>query len=269
MNTVLRLSKGYPSQLVYVVLLPMFFFFFCFVYDPFSFQGVYYVGGKSSAFHLLMLSCIMLVTLAITRLIFSALYAHLTFRWWHYAIWCCGEALVVSFFFALYTTLFYAGRMPYYMSLPLCMRLTFLTLFYPYIILILLRIIHNKVVDYESKTAGTEDSLVKFYDEHQKLKFTIDPAAIIYISAETNYVKIHYLENERVKEYLLRNSMKALEPVSEGHGLFRCHRSYFVNPHYIKVLSREKDGIIAEFKIDNVGKIPVGKHFYDQLADLL
>lgn len=269
MNTVLRLPKGYASQLVYVLLLPTFFFFFCFVYEPFSFQDIYLLGGKSPAFHLVMLSCIMLVILAITRLIFSALYKHVTFKWWHYSIWCCGEALVVSFFFALYTTLFYGGRMPYFTSLPLCIRLTFLTLFYPYIILILLTIIHNKALDFESKTAETEDSLVKFYDEHRKLKFTIDSSAIIFISAENNYVKIHYLENERVKEYLLRNSMKSLESMSEGHGLFRCHRSFFVNPRYVKVLSREKEGIIAEFKIDNVSKIPVGKHFYDQLADLL
>jgi len=269
MNTVLRLPKGYASQLVYVLLLPTFFFFFCFVYEPFSFQDIYLLGGKSPAFHLVMLSCIMLVILAITRLIFSALYKHVTFKWWHYSIWCCGEALVVSFFFALYTTLFYGGRMPYFTSLPLCIRLTFLTLFYPYIILILLTIIHNKALDFESKTAETEDSLVKFYDEHRKLKFTIDSSAIIFISAENNYVKIHYLENERVKEYLLRNSMKSLESMSEGHGLFRCHRSFFVNPRYVKVLSREKEEIIAEFKIDNVSKIPVGKHFYDQLADLL
>lgn len=269
MNTVLRLPKGYASQLVYVLLLPTFFFFFCFVYEPFSFQDIYLLGGKSPAFHLVMLSCIMLVILAITRLIFSALYKHVTFKWWHYSIWCCGEALVVSFFFALYTTLFYGGRMPYFTSLPLCIRLTFLTLFYPYIILILLTIIHNKALDFESKTAETEDSLVKFYDEHRKLKFTIDSSAIIFISAENNYVKIHYLENESVKEYLLRNSMKSLESMSEGHGLFRCHRSFFVNPRYVKVLSREKEEIIAEFKIDNVSKIPVGKHFYDQLADLL
>ena len=269
MNTVLRLSKGYASQLIYVVLLPFFFFFFCLVYDPFSFRDIYQVGGKSFAFHLSMLSSIVLVVLAITRLVFSALYRHMTFRWWHYVMWCAGEALAISFFFALYTTLFYNGGMPYFVSLPLCIRLAFLTLCYPYIVLILLKVIQNKTEDYDARNAETEDSLVKLYDEHQKLKFIIDPSAILYIGAEANYVKIHYLENDRVRMYMLRNSMKRIETAVTGHGMVRCHRSFFVNPRQVKVLSRGKDGITAEFKIDGIGEIPVGKLFYDKLADLL
>ena len=111
---------------------------------------------------------------------------------------------------------------------------------------------------------------MKFYDEHKRLKLSIDPSAVLYINAEANYVKIHYLENERVREFMLRNSMKSLEEIATRHGLVRCHRSYYVNPRHIKVLSRNKEGvIIAEMIEDGLRQIPVSKQYYSYLSELL
>ena len=81
MNTPLRVSKGYGSQVKYAVLMPLFYFVFCFVYNPFSMSAIYNVGGKSWTFHLLMLTCIMVGTLALTRLVFSFLYKYIPFKW--------------------------------------------------------------------------------------------------------------------------------------------------------------------------------------------
>ncbi len=272
MNTPLRVSKGYGSQVKYAVLMPLFFFAFCFVYNPFSMSEYYDIGGKPWTFHLLMLSCIMIGALALTRLVFSFLYKYIPFKWWHYVIWCFGEVLVTAFFFALYTTLFYRkdGRMPYFAALPYCFEVVCLTLAYPYLLSILLRIISNKNLDLQEAGKTPDESLVKFYDEHKRLKLTIDPAAVLYVSADANYIKIHYLENDRVKTYQLRNSMKSLEANAAGHGFVRCHRSYYVNPRHVKVLSRDKDGIIyTEFTREGVGHIPVSKQYYDSLAKLL
>ena len=272
MNTPLRVSKGYGAQVKYAVLMPLFFFIFCFVYDPFGFQKYYSVGGKSFTFHLVMLCCIMMGVYALTRLIFSALYKHIQFLWWHYVVWCFGEVLIISFFFALYTTLFYVndGGMPYFAALTYCFKLTFLILVYPYLTAILLRIISNKTHDAENVQDFPADTLFKFYDEHKRLKLSISPSALVYVSAEANYVNIHYLENDKVKTYQLRNSMKSIDAGAESHGLVRCHRSYYVNPRMIKVLSRDKDGIIyTEFIHEGIGRIPVSKQYYDNLAKLL
>lgn len=146
MNTPLRVSKGYASQVKYAVLMPLFFFVFCFVYNPFSLSEFYDVGGKSWTFHLLMLSCIMIGVLALTRLVFTFLYKYIPFKWWHYVLWCFGEVLVTAFFFALYTSLFYkkGGGMPYFTALPYCFEVVCTTLIYPYLFSILLRIISNK-----------------------------------------------------------------------------------------------------------------------------
>ena len=272
MNTPLRVSKGYGSQVKYAVLMPLFYFVFCFVYNPFSMSAIYNVGGKSWTFHLLMLTCILVGTLALTRLVFSFLYKYIPFKWWHYAVWCLGETLVTSFFFALYTSLFYrkSGGMPYFTALPYCFKTVSLTLIYPYLLCILLRIVSNKNADLAEAGQKPEESLIKFYDEHKRLKLTIDPSAVLYVSADANYIKIHYIENDRVKAYQLRNSMKSLEGDAQRHGFVRCHRSYYVNPRHIKVLSRDREGVIyTEFTREGVGHIPVSKQYYDSLARLL
>ena len=272
MNTPLRVSKGYGSQVKYAVLMPLFYFVFCFVYNPFSMSAIYNVGGKSWTFHLLMLTCIMVGTLALTRLVFSFLYKYIPFKWWHYAVWCLGETLVTSFFFALYTSLFYrkSGGMPYFTALPYCFKTVSLTLIYPYLLCILLRIVSNKNADLAEAGQKPEESLIKLYDEHKRLKLTIDPSAVLYVSADANYIKIHYIENDRVKAYQLRNSMKSLEGDAQRHGFVRCHRSYYVNPRHIKVLSRDREGVIyTEFTREGVGHIPVSKQYYDSLAKLL
>ena len=109
MNTQLRIGKTYLSQLLYVALIPAFFVGFCFLYDPFGMKAFYQVGGMTFGFHFLMLACILLAILALTRLVFSALYKHIPFKWWHYVLWCIGETFIFACFMALYTTLFYGG----------------------------------------------------------------------------------------------------------------------------------------------------------------
>ena len=272
MNTPLRISKGYAKQVKYAVLLPAFFFAFIFIYHPFHFEEWYDVGGKPWQFHLLMLTCIMVGVLALTRLVFSFLYKYVPFKWWHYVIWCFGEVLVCSLFFALYTALFYlkSDAMSYFTALPYCFEVVLMTLVIPYLIAILLRVITNKTNDALEASKAPEEGLVKFYDEHKRLKLTIDPSAILYVGADANYIKIHYLDNDRTRTYQLRNSMKSFEADARKHGLVRCHRSYYVNPRHIKVLSRGKDGIIyTEFIRDGMERIPVSKQYYDQLADML
>jgi hypothetical protein len=272
MDTLLRVSKGYGNQVKYALILPAFFFFFIFVYQPFSFKDYMTVGGKTWTFHLLMLCSIMMGVLALTRLLFSVLYKYVPFKWWQYVLWCFGEVLVTSFFFALYVSLFYLkdGGMPYFTALPYTFEITLMTLIYPYIISIAARIITNKSSDLENVVKEPEESLIKFYDQHKRLKLTIDPSAVLYVAADENYIKINYLQNDKVRVYQLRNSMKSFEADAEKHGFTRCHRSYYVNPRHVKLLSRGKDGIIyAEFILEGVSRIPVSRQYYQKLSDML
>ena len=47
-------------------------------------------------------------------------------------------------------------------------------------------------------------------------------------------------------------------------------RSYFVNPKYVKLLSKNREGLVtAELLVPGVEAIPVSKQFYKQLSELL
>ncbi len=113
-----------------------------------------------------------------------------------------------------------------------------MTLLNPSILAIAVRVIINKSSDLENVVKETTDALLKFYDGHKQLKLTIDPSAVMFIAADGNYIKITYLENERVRVPQLRNSMKSFEADAAKHGFVRCHRSYYVNPRRIKLPSR-------------------------------
>ena len=265
MNSKLRIGQSYKSQLSYILLLPAFFAGFCFLYNPFGMHEYFQTGGMTFGFHFLMLSVILMTILALTRLIFSALYKHIPFRWWHYTVWCIGETFVFTLFMGMYATLF--GKPGYFSVLSNCFKFSYLILIYPYLFLILLQIILNKEKDLNTEPS---DTLVKFYDEHKRLKLTIAPTAILFIRADANYVVLNYMDADRVKEFMLRASMKSVEATVARHGLVRCHRSYFVNPKYVKLLSKNREGLVtAELLVPGVEAIPVSKQFYKQLSELL
>jgi DNA-binding LytR/AlgR family response regulator len=109
-----------------------------------------------------------------------------------------------------------------------------------------------------------------FYYNFHNLKIVLTAPAILYIAAEENYVHIYYLENGRVKEYCLRSSMKALDELCQDNGLIRCHRSFYINPVHVKVLRKDRDGIMyAELDADDIRHIPVSKTYYGRLSDML
>ena len=115
-----------------------------------------------------------------------------------------------------------------------------------------------------------EEDLVRFADSTGRLKLVIAHDVILYIEAQENYVSIHYMEGEHRKEYSLRQSMRGIEDLMERHGIIRCQRSYFVNPRHVKVLRRDKEGMIqAELDIRDIKPVPVSPRYYEELSKLL
>ncbi len=273
MNTKLRVSRSYWSQAKYALMMPMYFFASVFVMNSFSFEEIFSIGGSTPTTHLLLLSVIMCGVYVLTRLLFCFIYRRASLLWWHYTAWCAGEMMITSFFLAMYMSLVYRkfGGMPYFDALEYCIKIIFATLLPLYVICILSRIIVNKdKVIALLRNTPYDNALTKFYDYGKRLKLTITPSAIVYVSAEANYVNIHYIENDKLRSFSLRNSMKSIEKLASAQKLVRCHRSYFVNPKHVKVLSKGKDGLIyAEFLLENVPAIPVSKQYYDTLTSAL
>lgn len=64
--------------------------------------------------------------------------------------------------------------------------------------------------------------------------------------------------------------MTRLQPVLEKHDIVRCQRKYCVNPQHVKVLRKDKEGMItAELDCKGLRAIPVSPKYYEELNNRL
>ncbi len=273
-NNVL-LSK-YSNQLWYFILIPLFFLVFVIIYTPFhideSVLGDYPALIKDQSgryqFNIMMIMCILFLVLALSRTLLYILRKPLGNDRGNYYIWIAGEFLAMSLFTALYVTLITRGAITYFNALLYTLIYLLTVLIYPYAIITLSQILKSR-----RSTPVVEDdsaSRVRFYDDKHTLKFVVAMSAVLYIEAQENYVRIHYLDSDQVKSYQLRSTMKKLEENMASHGLVRCHRSYFVNPAHIHALRKDKDNYIYA-EIDDLAHtaIPISKKYYEEVSEQL
>ena len=265
MAQIASVFRRFVPQLLHMIVLPIFFFAFMLLYRPFGI--VDYLGSEWFGVHLTIISCIVMLCIAVAR---SAYYfIPMNINYTIYIFWCLGEMIFTSFFVALYIWLVLGKDMPYFEYLATSFQYISMSLVFPYLILALAVRTH----DYHEKSInqGTHNiQKMRFYDHLHNLKIVLSPDTILYISAEENYVNIYYSEAGRVREYNLRSSMKAIDELCQDNGLVRCHRSFYINPVHVKVLRRDRDGIMyAELDADDVRHIPVSKTYYGRLSDIL
>ena len=250
------------GNLSFVVALPLFWLSFVLLYQPQMWVKLLDMETASLNFNATIIMCILLGVVLISRGILLAVHNTLRMNWSRIIQWELCEVLAMSMFAALYVTLMYHGEYPYFHVVGKCLYALLLTLVYPYLVL-------NLAFAYvgEKEKEVVDESLMRFVDNTQKLKLMIASSAVLYVEADENYVHVRYIEGERVKDYPLRTSMKSLEELMQKHGLLRCQRSYYINPNHIKVLRRDKEGMIsAELDVANQKSIPVSPKYYETVA---
>lgn len=251
-------------QIWFFVGVPLFFLFFSAFYTPFEIKEWLDMDRGLFYFNVSIMTCIVLLVLVATRISLFFMRRRLDHSWLSYIGLCILEALVCSAFLALFTSLMEQGN--YFNELGPCCKLVFFTNCFPYSIIILGETLYARL----GEAQGNESSsLVRFYDNNKQLKFIIADDAIVYISAEENYVHIHYLDSGVLKDYQLRATMTSIETVATKAGLFRAHRSFYVNPSHIKALRKDSNGVfIADMDAEGV-MIPVSKRVYPELSLLI
>ena len=262
MNKFPSIMTALRGNLSFVVALPLFWLSFVLLYQPQMWVKLLDMETASLNFNATIIMCILLGVVLISRGILLAVHNTLRMNWSRIIQWELCEVLAMSMFAALYVTLMYHGEYPYFHVVGKCLYALLLTMIYPYVVL-------NLAFAYvgEKEKEVYDDSLMRFVDNTQKLKLMIASSAVLYVEADENYVHVRYMEGERVKDYPLRASMKSLEELMQKHGLLRCQRSYYINPNHIKVLRRDKEGMIsAELDVPNQKSIPVSPKYYETIA---
>lgn len=255
--------KTFQAQLIHVLVVPFSFFGFMVVYRPFNIEHHLNIGGYSFGLHILQISCAILVSTLLMRILYYFLrhrIGKIT-----YFFWVIGEMLISSIFVAYYLWYIKDGQIIFLKELSYAVLWVACVTIFPYVIATLAFFLDDEC---QKNNRNNEPANIRFYDERKNLKFVVSPQSVLYIAAEENYVNIFYLEHDQLQNYLLRSSMKSIENICTEHGLLRCHRSYYVNPAHIQAVRRERDGsVLAQMDVTDVQDIPVTKRYYDALLD--
>ncbi len=265
MSAVPSIFRRFIPQLLHMLVLPVFFFAFLLIYRPAEVQEL--LGTSYFGVHITLLSCIIFLSATLVRLLYYFVPMKITYTL--YGFWCLAEIIFMSFFVALYVWLALRRGTPYYQSLTLSFQIVSLTLIFPYVILALAMRIHDFHEKSQVALEPAGNKRIRFYDQKHNLKLVLVPQAVLFISSDENYVNIHYVESDKVKTFVLRSSMKAIEELCMENGLVRCHRSFFINPSHVKVLRKDQEGIVYAELDANSRHIPVTKRYYESLAALL
>lgn len=264
-----KIFLTFKAQILHFLGIPAFAFCFVLLYRPFELNILLNTANDRYAFNLTMLICIIIVIMVASRMSLYGLRNKMRLGWGWYLFWCLLEIVVMSNFLTLYCWLIFHKQYLFLDVLLTTVGYTAAILFFPYIIFTLMLLTSAQVMN-KAAANDAENNRVRFYDEKQNLKFVVAASAILYIEAEENYVRIHYTDAGKMKNYLLRNSMKNIEELCQYNGLVRCHRSFYINSAHVKVLRKDKEGIIfAELDTAEAKKIPVTKRYYEQLSTLL
>lgn len=84
---------------------------------------------------------------------------------------------------------------------------------------------------------------------------------LVCIESEGNYVNTWCIEEGKIMERVLRNTIKNTEQELQGaDGLFRCHRAYIVNLRYVEQVEGNSQGYRIHLKYINK-QIPVSRSY--------
>ncbi|MDY3783658.1 MAG: LytTR family DNA-binding domain-containing protein [Candidatus Cryptobacteroides sp.] len=255
-------------HIVITLLVPLFFVGFSLSYRPFEILENCDFGTFPPYVQIILMGCILLATLLLSRIIFFLVehFSRKRLSWWTDMIWCASEVIVAAFFVAMYCSLF--SHKLYFLCLGTVLQQLLAILIYPYVIISLTEALLYK--DKPVKYSNKPESVIRFLDEHKKLKLIVPASSVLYIKADDNSVKIFYLESGKIKEFVLRASMRSLEAIADKYHLIRCQRSYYVNPSHVNILRKDNEGFIfAVLDVEGAAAIPVSKTYYDKLASIL
>lgn len=271
-------EKGNIIRLLFFV--TFFVFVFIILFKPFNSnnwkQGM---GVDTFVFYAILLVAIGLGVLAVSRIVMYLTRNHIELYYFTYIVWMLSEIAFISLACTLFVWLIDGQRNDYFHIFPYTAFYTTTILFLPYSILLLYFELKEKNVALEkiktslhlkptAKINGEETNLINFPDDKGNLKLSVNADHLFYLEAADNYIKICYINKEKVSHFILRNSLKNIENLLTNSNLVRCHRSYMINLSKVNVLRREKDGLYIELDSKSLPDIPVSKTYSNQVVQL-
>lgn len=271
-------EKNIPAYLTgktnivrFVVFTAVFALVFINIYAPFGVDTWYH---KVTELQLFLYSSIVILfgmlVIVISRILMWQFSRKKALRYGEYAGWIFAEIISLALVYSLIQKLYLDGTADFITVFKKSVQITALVILLPYAILWLYLSLQEKsrLLEKLSHLPPTEvitTGMIAFHDEKQVLRFSIKSEDLLYLESADNYIYIHFLDHSKISKFMVRNSLKKLEPELNQKGLLRCHRSYMVNFEKVKLIKKEKDGLNIELDIPEKISLPVSKTYIDQV----
>jgi DNA-binding LytR/AlgR family response regulator len=248
------------------------------IYSPFGVDKWLNYTDVQLFFYSSIVILIGMLVIVISRILMYMLTRIRSLKYLTYAAWIAGEIVVLALVYALIQWFFIRVGNNFMIMFRNSIRTTAYIILLPYLIswlylsfkdkYLTLEKIENKhtgypLSDIPGKKTGASPSMISFRDEKGVLKFSVKKEDLFYIEAADNYIIVRYLANRKPAKYMIRNTLKRIEQEMPDTGLVRCHRSFVVNIDTVKVIRKEKEGLIIGFESPEDITVPISKTYID------
>ena len=181
-------------------------------------------------------------------------------------------AMILTFAGCYFYLQFSFGRQSSFRGFFGFLKITLSIAIFPIIIVVLLDYIYQlkknqafaqnlnqQLVPASTNDKSTPIQQVVLKDENDKVDLTLHLDQLLFIKAANNYVEVNYLEGDKIKKHLLRNSIRNIEQQLTNPTIKRCHRSYLVNLDKVGRITGNAQGYKLHFPITADFVVPVSR----------
>jgi DNA-binding LytR/AlgR family response regulator len=262
----------------FILFTALFALVFINIYAPFGVEKWFNVSEVQFFLYSSIVILIGMLVIVMSRILMFAFTRSKSIRFGAYALWITGEIVALAFVYALIQWFFLHVGKDFMLIFRNTVRTTAYIILLPYVIswlylsfkdkyLTLEKIENNlsslDTAELSERKPGPALTMIPFYDEKGMLKFSIKKEDLLYIEAADNYVVIYYIDNQKPGKYMVRNTLKRIEQELPNAGLVRSHRSYMVNIDNVKVIRKEKEGLIIGFETPLNITVPISKTYLE------
>ncbi len=193
----------------------------------------------------------------------------------HFIAWIAAEMVVIVLLLSVIASLLNAAEEVDFVDLLWRVAMNVVSiLFIPYVIAVLIFMLRerrqqieelNELIDNHLSHDQPNTENMNFYDRGGKLAFSTRRENVLFVEAADNYSNIHYINENKEDTFILHNSMKNIDESEEYKGLLRCHRGYMVNIDNVKLLRKEKGGLVLELT-KGARSIPVSRSYNERVV---
>jgi hypothetical protein len=270
-------EKNIPKHLteksniqLFIVFTAVFALVFINIYAPFSMVAWFNLTDLQLLLYSSVVILIGILVLVFSRILMFHLGKTRSLNFGEYSIWIAVEIILMALSYSFIQYFLLDDPRDFLTVLKKTIQTTALVVLLPYVIIWLYLSRQEKKRELDRLNSNfykpvDQKQMLPFMDEKGNMKFSLKKEDLLYLEASDNYVSIYYLDQNKISTYLLRNNLKRIDQDLLGTGLLRCHRSYMVNFEKIKLIRRDKDGLILE--LDNVQKtvLPVSRTYIDNI----